>query len=130
VHLSSVDVLHLPRIISLLEDSITELDETIDSDELLSATLEEDFTTDDEDCTSLDELSTDEEDSATLEELFSEEDDPATTSEELLPAVPSLDEDFSPLPLLLDSTLLELDEDFSLLEELLLTAFLLDEDDE
>lgn len=61
--------------------------------ELLSATLEEDSTTDDEDGSSLDELSTDEEDSAMLEELFSEEDDPATTSEELLPVAPSLDED-------------------------------------
>jgi hypothetical protein len=44
-----------------------------------------------------------------------------------LPAATSLDEDFSPLPLL-DSTFPELDEAFSLLEELLLTAFLLDED--
>ena len=61
--------------------------------ELLSATLEEDSRTDDEDGSSLDELSTDEEDSAKLEELFSEEDDPATTSEELLPVAPSLDED-------------------------------------
>ena len=87
--------------------------------ELLSATLEDDSTTDDEDGTSLDELSTDEEDPATLEELFSEEDDPTTTSEELLPAAPSL-----------DSTFPELDEDFPSLEELLLTAFLLDEDDE
>ncbi|MCQ2063405.1 MAG: hypothetical protein MJY99_08745 [Fibrobacter sp.] len=90
--------------------------------------LEEDSTTDDEDGTSLDELLTDEEDSATLKELFSEEDDPTTTSEELLPAAPSLDDDFSPLPLLLDSTLPELDEDFSSLEELPSTAFSLDED--
>lgn len=90
--------------------------------------LEEDSTTDDEDGTSLDELLTDEEDSATLEELFSEEDDPATTSEELLPAAPSLDEDFSPLPLLLDSTFPELDEAFPSLEELPSTAFSFDED--
>ncbi len=96
--------------------------------ELLSATLEEDSTTDDEDGSSLDELSTDEEDSVTLEELFSEEDDPATTSEELLPAAPSLDDDFSPLPLLLDSTFPELDEFFPSLEELPSTAFSLDED--
>jgi hypothetical protein len=96
--------------------------------ELLSATLEEDSTTDDEDGTSLDELSTDEEDSATLEEPFSEEDDPTTTSEELLPAAPSLDDDFSPLPLLLDSTFPELDEAFPSLEELPSTAFSLDED--
>ncbi len=90
--------------------------------------LEENSTTDDEDGTSLDELSTDEEDSATLEELFSDEDDSATTSEELLPAAPSLDDDFSPLPLLLDSTLPELDEAFPSLEELPPTAFSLDED--
>ena len=96
--------------------------------ELLSATLEEDSTTDDEDGSSLDELSTDEEDSAMLEELFSEDDDPATTSEELLPAAPSLDDDFSPLPLLLDSTFPELDEAFPSLEELPSTAFSLDED--
>ena len=95
---------------------------------MLSATLEEDSTTDDEDGSSLDELSTDEENSATLEELFSEEDDSATTSEELLPAAPSLDDDFSPLPLLLDSTFPELDEVFPSLEELPPTAFSLDED--
>lgn len=88
----------------------------------------DDSTTDDEDGSSLDELSTDEEDSATLEELFSEEDDPATTFAELLPAAPSLDDDFSLLPLLLDSTFPELDEDFPSLEELPPTAFSLDED--
>jgi hypothetical protein len=103
------------------EDLFSVLDEEF-------SVLEEDSTTDDEDGSSLDELSTDEEDSAMLEELFSEEDDPATTSEELLPAATSLDEDFSPLPLLLDSTFPELDEAFPSLEELPPTAFSLDED--
>ncbi|MCQ2063403.1 MAG: hypothetical protein MJY99_08735 [Fibrobacter sp.] len=62
-------------------------------------------------------------DSSTLAEL-----DDSSTFAELLPAAPSLDDDFSPLPLLLDSTLPELDEDFSSLEELPSTAFSLDED--
>ena len=91
-------------------------------------TLEEDSFMDDEDDFLLDELSTDEEDSDTLEELFSDEDDSATTSEELLSAAFSLNEDFSPLSLLLDSTLPELDEDFSPLEELTSITFSLDED--
>ena len=103
--------------------------------ELLSATFEEDSTTDDEDGSSLDELSTDEEDSSMLEELvseedifsansvsielledvaeledtgLSEEDDSATISKELLTAATSLKEDCT---LLLDSFVTTLEED-------------------
>ncbi|WP_073321403.1 hypothetical protein [Fibrobacter sp. UWOV1] len=52
----------------------------------------------------------------------------SSTFAELLPAAPSLDDDFSPLSLLLDSTFPELDEFFPSLEELTSIAFSLDED--